>query len=110
MGHTLHATAIALCFGTALSCQPPPACLQVEGAGPLQQCLAACTTSLRTPGPRAAKGMDVAFTVLGLLRLGHATAARDTLEAASAHAWGANEVAPAELAWLVVAHYWYLRA
>jgi hypothetical protein len=62
--------------------------------------------------PAAAHGIETALTVLGQLRLGDATAARTTLETAWSNSRGENtEAVPSDdLAWFVVAHYWYLRA
>lgn len=120
MAHTLRTWSIALCFLMSLpgqepgqeSRQHPAAGLQVERAEPrLATLLAICTASLRAP-PATANGIEAAFTVLGQLRLGDATAARNALEAAWASARGEDvEALPAhDFAWLVVAHYWYLRA
>src|SRR5262245_21552647 len=112
MAHALHTWSIALGFWMGLSGQQPAAGLQVQGAEPgLATLLAACTTSLRAK-PTMANGMDAAFTMLGQLRLGDPTAARNTLEAAwpGARRESADALPPDDLAWFVVAHYWYLRA
>ncbi|HZN40155.1 MAG TPA: hypothetical protein VFD82_15220 [Planctomycetota bacterium] len=112
MDHALHTWSIALCLGVGLSGQEPAAGLQLHGAEPrLATLLAVCTTSLRAQ-PAAANGMEAAFTALGQLRLGDPTAARDTLAAAWSNARGDDAAALPrdDLAWYVVAHYWYLRA
>lgn len=114
MGHTFHFIPIALSLGCALFCQSPAATLRVEGADPhLTTFLCARTASLRSalPSPLG-NGMDAAFTVLGRLRVGDFAAAHDALDAARAAMVlpADDEVRPTDVAWLVVAHYWYLRA
>ena len=110
MRHPLLFWSIALCFVASLPGQEPSG-LQVQSAEPrLATLLAASTASLRTE-PTAGSGIDAAWTNLGQLRLGDSSAARTTLEASWSNARGdAEALPPDDLAWFVVAYYWYLRA
>ena len=117
MAHALHIWSIALGLGIGLSGLVPlpgqePSGPQVQGAEPrLSTLLAVCAASLRSESA-AAHGIEAALSVLGQLRLGDSAAARTTLETAWSNARGENaEPVPCDdLAWFVVAHYWYLRA
>lgn len=106
--------ATAFCLAVGPRCQAPAAALRFEAANPeLTAWLARCARSLREePGADREPGVRVAHRMLGQLRLGDFGRARASLVDAWAAAAGpAQAAAPAaDLSWLVVAHYWYLRA
>ncbi|MEO6598005.1 MAG: hypothetical protein ABIP94_24950, partial [Planctomycetota bacterium] len=118
MAHLFHALiSILLMAGLNVqaSSQSPTTTLQVEGAEPtLANFLERCTGPLRAQPPLPADhNMAIAYVVLGQLRLGDFATARSSLNQVFEIAREQVRAGPSfagNVAWLCIAHYWYLRA